>query len=79
MPRNVRNYWVSLEVGGRKTRVAAGPRGKEQGFTCTVWMRNDGSVDPKPLVVAGLVVDGLLQLRVYRNRNELVYSRTTKR
>jgi hypothetical protein len=43
-PRNVRNFWLELEVDGKKTRVATGPRGKTGGFKLTIYIRDDGSV-----------------------------------
>jgi len=36
----VRNFWIEAEVDGRKTPIAFGPRGKDGGFSLTVFMRN---------------------------------------
>jgi len=43
-PRNVRNFWLELEVDGKKTKVATGPVRKDGGFVLTVKQRNIGSV-----------------------------------
>jgi len=45
MPRNVRNFWVEAEVEGRKSKIAFGPQGKEDGFRLTVYIRNKGEVE----------------------------------
>jgi len=45
MPRNVRNFWIEAEVEGRKSKIAFGPQGKEDGFCLTVFMRNKGEVE----------------------------------
>jgi len=44
MPRNVRNFWIELEVDGRKQRIATGPRSKDGGFSLTVKMRDQGEI-----------------------------------
>ena len=62
MPRNVRNFWVELDVDGRKSKVAAGPVSKDGGFNLTVKMRDGGEII-KPLAVRGWVrVGGKLAL-----------------
>ena len=45
MPHNVRNFWIEAEVDGRKTPIKFGPRGKDEGFRLTVYMRNEGAVE----------------------------------
>ena len=44
MPRNVRNFWLELEVDGKKTKVATGPVGKDGGFCLIVKQRDEGEV-----------------------------------
>ncbi|MEE8361711.1 MAG: hypothetical protein V3R71_06115, partial [Gemmatimonadales bacterium] len=44
MPRNVRNFWVELEVDGRRERVATGPQGKDGGFELTIKQRFKGEI-----------------------------------
>jgi hypothetical protein len=44
MPVNVRNFWIEVEVDGKKTKVATGPRAKDGGFMMNVFQRNNGGV-----------------------------------
>ena len=44
MPRNVRNFWLELDVDGRKNKIAAGPASKEGGFRLSIYMRDRGDV-----------------------------------
>ena len=44
MPRNVRNFWVTVDVDGKATRVATGPRGKAGGMDITLYQRDAGEV-----------------------------------
>ena len=57
MPRNVRNFWIELEVDGRRTKVACGPAARDGGFTLTISMRNRGNVVRDVLEVRGLADD----------------------
>jgi len=43
MPRNVRNFWIDLNVDGR-SNIATGPKCSGGGFTQTVYVRNNGEV-----------------------------------
>ncbi len=44
MPRNVRNFWLELEVDGKKSKVATGPVAKDGGFQLKVLQRDNGEV-----------------------------------
>ena len=50
MARNVRNFWVELNVDGKQRPVASGPRNKDGGFYLDVKVRRDG----EPLYVGSL-------------------------
>jgi len=52
MPRNVRNFWITLDVDGKQKRVATGPRRKDGGFDLTLYMRDKGDV-VEALEIAG--------------------------
>lgn len=56
MPRNVRNFWIELEVDGRETKVACGPARKDGGFYMTVKMRDGGEIT-KALFIEGKADD----------------------
>ena len=43
MPRNVRNFWIELNVDGR-TPIAAGPVARDGGFELTVKQRDKGGI-----------------------------------
>jgi hypothetical protein len=78
MPRNVRNFWLDIEVDGRKAGVGTGPRNKDGGFRCHVRQRSDGQVHHNTIVVEGIVRDGLLELKVWDD-GDVIFKRTTKR
>jgi hypothetical protein len=77
VPRNVRNFWITLNVDGKKTPVATGPRSRAGGFRCRILMRGDGAISDEDLVVEGSNHKGLLRLTVWV-RGEAIFSRTTK-
>lgn len=78
MPRNVRNFWIELEVDGKKERVATGPRNREGGFQCCIKMRSDGQIFSENIVIEGSARSGLLKLTIFGKNNEPIFSRTTK-
>jgi hypothetical protein len=77
MPRNVRNFWITLDVDGSKKKVATGPRNRDGGFSCRVQMRSDGSILEDELVIEGRNKNGLLKLTIFI-KGEAIFSRTTK-
>jgi hypothetical protein len=61
--RNVRNFWLELEVDGKPTKIATGPKSKDGGFLLTVYVREEGHISNKQLHVRGSVNhDGTLSL-----------------
>jgi hypothetical protein len=75
MPRNVRNFWIELDVDGQKTRIAAGPR--RGGFRMRVYIRNNGEI-VCPLLVEGTEEDGELKLTAALPTAFLVVARTKR-
>lgn len=64
MPRNVRNFWIDLNVDGRKASVNTGPRRKDGGFRLSIKMRRDGDIF-SPVFIEGLAnPDGTLKLMI---------------
>jgi hypothetical protein len=55
--RKVRNFWIELEIDGRKTRIATGPEARDGGFHLTVFMRDHGETK-EALIVNGAVTGG---------------------
>lgn len=73
MIKNVRNFWVAVEVDGRNSKLASGPEAKDGGIDCEVSIRRDGQVDCALRIRGVAHPDGTLELVVtgYRN-NEVV-------
>lgn len=80
MPRNVRNFFLQIDVDGKKTRVATGPRKKDGGFRCQVLMRSDGEIYNDNVVIEGREHQGVLTLFITAGSSEEhIFTRTTKR
>lgn len=58
MPRNVRNFWIEASVDGRRSDINTGPRKSEGGFSCTIYVREEGSISDKYLRIGGQHVNG---------------------
>lgn len=58
MPRNVRNFWIEASVDGRKSDISTGPRSSGGGFSCTIYVREEGSISDKKLRIGGQYVNG---------------------
>jgi len=43
-PKNVRNFWLKVQIDGRKSRIATGPVHKDGGFSLRILGRNEGKV-----------------------------------
>jgi hypothetical protein len=56
-PKRVRNFWIELEIDGRKNKVCVGPIGKDGGFTAKIYVREMGKISKDGLVIKG-VCDG---------------------
>jgi len=65
MPRNVRNFWIEIDVDGRKTRVALGPQGIKGGFKARVFVRDQGIVSKAGTMVGYCSTDNNVNLVVY--------------
>lgn len=58
MPRNVRNFWIEGSVDGRRSDISTGPRSSGGGFSCTIYVREEGSISDKYLRIGGRHVNG---------------------
>ena len=38
----IRNWWIKIDVDGRKNQVRLGPRCKDGGFSIDIYQRKDG-------------------------------------
>jgi hypothetical protein len=56
MPRNVRNFWITVQIDGRERMIAAGPAGADGGLDCRFYVRHKGAVVPA-FDIAGYAFD----------------------
>ena len=62
MPRNVRNFWIEIEVDGRKAKIATGPVSKTRGFTVRILQRGAHHECTNPVMtIVGREEDGGLE------------------
>lgn len=79
MPRNVRNFWIELDVDGKKERIATGPRNAAGGFDLTVKMRDEGGIVTALDILGRAHSDGSLLLNARSNRAQSEVTVKTKR
>lgn len=61
MPRNTRNFWITVDVDGRATPIETGPRAADGGFSVSVLLREEGSISPIAVRLTGnALYDGTL-------------------
>lgn len=63
-PRNVRNFWLSATIDGRKETIGTGPVRADGGFDLTIKMRNKGGVMDAVEVLGRADKDGNIVLKV---------------
>ena len=52
-PRNVRNFWIELNVDGRETEIATGPVAKDGGFSMSILIRENGKISRRKVEING--------------------------
>jgi hypothetical protein len=78
MPRNVRNWWLELDIDGKTQRIEAGPQSRVGGFTLTIKQRDQGDI-VTALEVTGLADGrGNLLLRAEMDACEPLEFRSTR-
>lgn len=79
MPRITRNFWLTLDVDGKKTKIATGPRSSGGGFYLDIQVREKGAISANRFTVRGWISrDGHLKL-VADADGSVVYERTAVR
>lgn len=68
MPRNVRNFWIELDVDGVSRRIATGPQSKDGGFRLTIRQRDGGGIITALDVQGNAGPNGRLTLMVEADR-----------
>jgi hypothetical protein len=53
MPRNVRNFWLEIDVDARAKTLGTGPIAKDGGFNLRILVRKDGAVSDSSVTIAG--------------------------
>jgi len=77
MARNLRNFWLSAHVDGRKTSIGSGPRAKDGGFTLQISMRENGERIAPIRIVGRVTEEGALVLEVFHFTDTNPYMRLT--
>ena len=58
MPRTVRNFWIEVEIDGRRHSFEGGPRSKDGGYTVRVYQRGAPSECEAPVItLTGVALD----------------------
>ena len=52
MPMNVRNFWIDVDVDGKKSPIETGPRSENGGFQLRVLQRDNGLIS-EPVTISG--------------------------
>jgi len=64
MMKNVRNFWIDVEVDGRQVPVGMGPKPKDGGMNAEIYIRDKGSIK-KAVSITGKAVGDKLILSVH--------------
>ena len=65
MPRNVKNFWATLQVDGSEKTTSRGPRARDGGLLITVKQRHRGQLH-NVLVISCYEHNGLLTTSIRR-------------
>lgn len=79
MPRNVRNFWVDLDVDGRANSVGTGPQSKDGGLALFLYIRDEGKVAKALTVRCYPAGNGNLVMHVYDSNGQEVHTLETTR
>lgn len=62
--RAVRNFWLDVDIDGRKTNLEDGPKSRFGGFYARIKQRDRGSITC-PVEIEGIEDDGELTIKIY--------------
>jgi hypothetical protein len=65
MPRNVRNFWIALQVDGKQKDIGTGPRKGDGGFTQRIFWRKEGVPNVALRLVGRISGEKKLRLAVF--------------
>lgn len=60
----IRNFWLDVNIDGRKTNLEGGPRSRFGGFLARINQRDRGSITT-PIEIEGIEDDGELVVKIY--------------
>lgn len=79
MTRNVRNFWIDLDVDGRSSRIGTGPVSKDGGIDLYVRMRDNGCITLPVTIHGSAREDGTLTLTInVEGRDEIIVINTQR-
>lgn len=64
MPRNVRNFWIDLDIDGRDSSLTGGPVSKSGGFSGAIYLRDSGDVSAPVRLSGWATNDGAIYLDI---------------
>ena len=62
--RNVRNFWIEIEVDGHTSKVAVGPAAADGGFNMTIRQRSNNMVTTTAMLHGRAMQNGQLILEI---------------
>lgn len=77
--RVVRNFWVTVDVDGRRGEIATGPRASSGGFQVRVQQRHNGEAIDAIAIDGSVDSSGALLLEVRDSRGAIVHQFRTQR
>lgn len=72
MPRNVRNFWIELDVDGRSERISTGPRASNGGFSMEIKLRENGQISKTYYQIEGFSDGHTNHLRIAKHDSRSV-------
>lgn len=78
MPRNVRNFWLDVQVDGRSS-IGLGPVAKDGGFSAQLKVRDAGSVRDALSINGYAYQDGRLQVNIFDGAGNILHTLETHR
>ncbi len=77
--KNLRNFWISTIIDGRKTKLEGGPKSKGGGLRTDIMARENGKSKIALTITCTPLHDDLLQIAVYDDRGTVVFNRAFNR
>jgi hypothetical protein len=79
VPRNVRNFWITVDVDGNRSAVASGPQSATGGFQITIEQRHNGEITRALQIIGTASPFGVLTLEVLDHNGNTIATHRTER